>query len=183
MTSRGGWWRLQVFLLVACALCPQFSSGLSPGAALEYAVKAAYLFKFTRFIEWPATAFASPDSPFNICILGNNPFGESIQQDVNGETVAGRRVAVQRLDHLPAPGVCQILYAGNPEERIRALGEIPKGVLTIGEGAAFARAGGMIGFLVENRRVTFDINWKVAEANGLKLNSGLLTVARTVIRQ
>ncbi len=64
---------------------------------LEYEVKAAFLLNFTKFIEWPAGAFASPDSPFTICILGRDPFGRALDQIVAGESVNGRKLAVRRV--------------------------------------------------------------------------------------
>lgn len=165
--------------LLAALLAPLTSVG-APGS-LEYAVKATYLLKFTRFIVWPQAAVGAGET-FNICILGSDPFGAALNQVVAGEEVAGRKIEIQRLERDPAPGACQLLYIGEHEERPHFTGEPGRAVLTIGEGSDFARNGGMIGFVIENRRVTFDINWRAAETSGLKLSSGLLTVARTVIR-
>jgi hypothetical protein len=166
--------------IVLATLLVSVTSAGSPGS-LEYAVKATYLLKFTRFISWPRAAPGAGES-FNICILGSDPFGRTLNQVVSGEEVAGRKISVQRLERDPAPGACQVLYIGEHEERPRFTAEPGRAVLTIGEGPDFARNGGMIGFVIENRRVTFDINWRAAETSGLKLSSGLLTVARTVIR-
>ncbi len=162
------------------ALSAPVTSAASAGS-LEYAVKATYLLKFTRFIVWPQAALGT-EEPFNICILGSDPFGATLNQVVSGEEVSGHKISVQRLDRDPAPGACQVLYIGEHEERPRFTTEPGRAVLTIGEGSGFARNGGMIGFVIENRRVTFDINWRAAETSGLKLSSGLLTVARNVIR-
>jgi hypothetical protein len=162
------------------SLLTAMASAASAGS-LEYAVKATYLLKFTRFVVWPQAALGSGDS-FNICILGSDPFGSTLNQVVAGEEVAGRKIAIRRVERDPAPGSCQVLYIGAHEERPRSTGEPGRAVLTVGEGSEFARNGGVIGFVIENRRVTFDINWRAAEASGLKLSSGLLTVARTVIR-
>lgn len=165
--------------LLAALLACMASAG-APGS-LEYAVKATYLLKFTRFVAWPQAALGTGES-FNICILGSDPFGATLSKVVSGEEVSGRKISIQRLDRDPAPGTCQVLYIGEHQERPHFTGEPGRAVLTIGEGPDFARNGGMIGFVIENRRVTFDINWRAAEASGLKLSSGLLTVARTVIR-
>jgi hypothetical protein len=170
----------RIAVLVLAALLASITSAGAPGS-LEYAVKATYLLKFTRFIVWPQAAMGAGDS-FHICILGADPFGATLNQVVAGEEVAGRKIAIQRLEREPAPGACQVLYIGPHEERPRFTGEPGRAVLTVGEGSSFARDGGMIGFVVENRRVTFDINWRAAEASGLKLSAGLLTVAKTVIR-
>ena len=176
---------LWVCLAVAPGLAPRpsFAAPAATDASLEYAIKAADLLKFTKFIEWPADTLGAPDAAFNICIWGNNPFGEILDQVVSGEVAYGRKIAVQRLVREPAPGACQVLFVGSPEEA-GAVGRPARGsgVLTVGEGEDFARNGGMIGFVIENRRVTFDINWQAAERAGLKLSSGLLGVARSVIR-
>jgi hypothetical protein len=175
--------RRSAAVVLAALLAALFACMTSAGApgSLEYAVKATYLLKFTRFIVWPQAAVGTGES-FNICILGSDPFGATLTQVVTGEEVAGRKIEIQRLDRDPAPGVCQVLYIGEHEERPRFTAEPGRAVLTIGEGSVFARNGGMIGFVIENRRVTFDINWRAAETSGLKLSSGLLTVARAVIR-
>jgi hypothetical protein len=170
----------RIAALVLAALLASMASAGAPGS-LEYAVKATYLLKFTRFIVWPQAAVGAGDS-FNICILGFDPFGATLNQVIAGEEVAGRKIEIRRLEREPSPGACQVLYIGQHEERPRFTEEPGSAVLTVGEGSEFARGGGMIGFVVENRRVTFDINWKAAEAAGLKLSSGLLTVAKTVIR-
>jgi hypothetical protein len=165
--------------LLAALLAPLARAAAA--GSLEYAVKATYLLKFTRFVVWPQAALGSAES-FNICILGPDPFGATLNQVVSGEQVDGRKIAIQRLEREPAPGACQVLYVGQHQERPPFTGEPGRAVLTVGEGSDFVRNGGVIGFVIENRRVTFDINWRAAEASGLKLSSGLLTVARTVIR-
>ncbi|HXE63345.1 MAG TPA: YfiR family protein [Bryobacteraceae bacterium] len=172
--------RIGVVVLVAL-LAAMTDAGASAPGSLEYAVKATYLLKFTRFVAWPQAAMGTNET-FNICILGSDPFGATLNQVVAGEEVAGRKIAIQRLEREPAPGACQVLYIGEHQDRPRFTGEPGRAVLTVGEGSDFARNGGMIGFVIDNRRVTFDINWRAAEASGLKLSSGLLTVAQKVIR-
>jgi hypothetical protein len=176
--------RLAAAVLLGALLAPWFTcmaaAAVSAGS-IESAVKATYLLKFTRFVVWPQAALGAGNS-FNICILGSDPFGAALSQVVSGEEVAGHKIAIQRLERDPAPGACQVLYVGQHQDRPRFTAEPGRAVLTVGEGSSFARNGGVIGFVIENRRVTFDINWRVAEASGLKLSSGLLTVARTVIR-
>ncbi len=148
---------------------------------LEYQVKAVFLLNFTKFVEWPATAFPAPRSPVEICILGDDPFGGVLDQVLAGETVNGRRVIAQRIKQVPAPKTCDVLYAGRPDKEIlRYLAGAGPGVLTVGEGAAFLRGGGMIAFVLENRRVRFAINQAAAEGAGLKLSSKLLNVAKSV---
>ena len=151
--------------------------------ALEYQVKAAFLLNFTKFIEWPEAAFANTNSPIAICILGNDPFGSVLNQLVEGESVSGRRVTVQRINRAPSPKTCQVLFAAAPERDVlRLIPSLGPGVVTVGEGEEFVRAGGMIGFVIANRRVQFEINQTAAEKAGLKLSARLLGVARAVTK-
>jgi len=144
-------------------------------------VKATFLLNFTKFVEWPAAAFEDAASPISICILGDDPFQGILNQLVEGEVVNGRRVTVQKIRRAPSPKSCQILFAGKPEKDLPAvLAAVGPGVLTVGEGPDFLREGGIIAFVVENRRVRFDINQSAAANASLILSSRLLSVARTV---
>jgi hypothetical protein len=163
--------------LLCCSLfvCP------AAEAPREYAIKAAFLLNFIKFIEWPASAFGLAESPVTICILGEDSFGATINQIVEGEIVSGRRVAVQRIKHLPAPKSCQVLFWGGSEGApAKHLPDLGPGVLTVGEGQSFMREGGMIAFVIDNRHVRFDVNQAAAEHAGLKISSKLLSVARVV---
>jgi hypothetical protein len=165
-------------LMVAC---PVVLSAQAP--ASEYQVKAAFLLNFTRFIEWPAEAFAGPDSPLTICVLGEDPFGSTLDQLVEGEKVKERRLALKRIRRAPTPKSCQVLFAPDSEKDVgEILTDLGPGVLTVGEGDGFLRTGGMIGFIVEGRHVRFDINLRAAANASLNLNARLLNVARTVHR-
>ena len=150
-------------------------------AALEYEVKAAFLLNFTKFIDWPASAFATPAAPFTICILGRDPFGQALDQTVEGESVNGRKLAVRRISQSPELQGCQVVFVDSGEKEVRKiLNGLKNGVLTVGQGEGFMREGGMIAFVIENRRVRFDINQSAAENAGLRLSSKLLSVARSV---
>jgi len=149
--------------------------------SLEYRVKAAFLMNFPKFVQWPPTAFPSDQSPIPVCTLGDDVFGAALDQMVAGESANGRKLVVQRLQNLPVPKSCRVLFVNLEEKaRARALGELDPGVLTVGEGDRFLREGGMIAFVVENRRVRFDINQTAAENAGLRMSSQLLKVARVV---
>jgi hypothetical protein len=175
--------RSLTFWTWACAgvlLSPPYATA---DATLEYQVKAAFLLNFTKFIEWPATAFADAGAPFTICVLGNDPFGSALEQVVSGETVGGRKLAVRKMDQPPAPQTCQVVFqAGTGKDRAAAPGSLGAGVLTVGEGESFVREGGIIAFVIDNHRVRFDINQSAADHAALKLSSKLLSVARSVTR-
>jgi len=170
------------------APCLVFLLGLvlpppSPAAdeSLEYQVKAAFLLNFTKFVEWPAAAFEAADSPIAICILGEDPFGTALDQIVAGEVVSGRKLTIQRLKRAPAPKSCQVLFIGRADKDVPKIPPgLGPGVLTVGDGESFIRDGGMIAFVLENRRVRFSINQSAAENAGLRLSSKLLSVARSV---
>jgi len=148
--------------------------------ASEYQVKAAFLLNFTKFVDWPPAAFADPNAPFTICVLGDDPFGTVLDQIVEGEKVNERRLAVRRIHGKETAG-CQELFVTSSEKDVRhMLANLGPGVLTIGEGEDFIRDGGIIAFVVEHRRVRFDINQSAAANADLRLSSKLLSVARTV---
>ena len=148
----------------------------------EYQVKAAFLLNFTKFIEWPESQFADADAPLTICILGEDPFGTALDEVIAGELINGRKVIVERLKEQPSSG-CQVLFVNKPEKDARKIATSSgPGVLTIGEGKDFIDAGGIIAFVVENRRVRFDINQRAAQRSNLRISSRLLSVARVVER-
>jgi hypothetical protein len=163
-------------LPLALALLPALT--LAAEQPLEYQVKAAFLLKFTGFVEWPPP----PDthSPFSLCIVGEDPFGHVLDQLVEGENVNGRKIVVRRI-HREASGSCALVYIAAQEKNIEEiLTAAGPGVLTVGEGETFLDRGGMIAFVIENRRVRFDIDAGIARKAGLKISSRLLNVARIV---
>ena len=173
----GRWLRV-----LAAMLCLVFTrQSRAADESLEYQVKSAFLLNFTKFIEWPSAAFEAPDSPIAICILGEDPFGATLDQIVAGEVVDNRKVTVLRIKRAPTPKACQVLFLGRPEKEVASLlPSLEAGVLTVGEGESFLRDGGMIAFVIENRRVRFSANQMAAESAGLKISARLLNVARSV---
>ena len=180
-------WRCgAVLFIVAILLLPATLGSSQPAAAasveppLEYQVRAAFLLNFTKFIEWPALETSNPDTPFNICILGSDPFGTALDQILQGETAGGRKLTVQRIRREEIKS-CQVLYLGKTDKDVREMVSSPMyGVLTVGEGESFIRDGGMIAFVIENRRVRFHINLAAAQGAALHISSRLLRVARSV---
>jgi hypothetical protein len=147
----------------------------------EYHVKAAYLFNFTRFIDWPPAAFATPDASFAVCVLGPDPFGTALADVFAGETVGGREVVVRRIGEPAEARGCHIVFTADlalAGAIAAALEKRP--VLTVGDGEAFARGGGMIAFRPEGPTIRFDVNAAVLEAAGLTASSQLLGLARIV---
>ena len=150
---------------------------------LEYQVKAAFLLNFTKFVECPPGAFADEHSPLAICILGEDPFGDALNEIVKGEAVNGHEIVVSRIGRPPAPKACQVLFVTRAEKDVRKmLGELGPGVLTVGEGERFLQDGGVVAFVIENRRVRFDIDQSAAAKGMLNISSRLMNVARSVAK-
>ncbi len=178
-TKRGSRRTSSLFAVLLALLWPSIVPAVEP-QNLEYQIKAAFLLNFTRFIEWPAPNPADAAAPFGICILGDDPFGPALNQIVEGETVGSRPIVIRRI-HAEAPGSCAILYVSKDEKNIAGIiAAAGPGVLTVGEGDPFLDQGGMIAFVVENRRVRFNIDQTAARKAGLKLSSRLLSVARSI---
>lgn len=170
------------FLLTAAILCNRWVPQLyAAPASIEYNVKAAFLLNFTKFVDWPPNAFGTPDARLTICILGDDPFGRVIDQIVEGESVNGHKIAVERL-RTDQQKSCQVAYIGNNGTMPSVFSAARAAVLTVGEGDDFLHQGGIIGFVIDNRHVRFDINLKAATNASLKLSSKLLSVARSVER-
>ncbi len=167
-------------VLLACVSISSYPARAAEAEPLEYQVKAAFLLNFTKFVQWPASAFADEHSPLAICILGEDPFGNTLTEIVKGETVNGRDIVVQRMRR-PEPKSCQVLYVAKSEkDAARTLADLGTGVLTVGEGEKFLRDGGIIAFVIQDRRVRFDIDQAAAAKARLTLSSRLMNVARSV---
>lgn len=154
-----------------------------PLVTSEYAVKAAFLYNFAKFVDWPADAFRSPRDPMVLCLLGEDPFGRELDRTVGGKTVLGRQLVVRRLETLTGVEECRILFVSSSEgprfgQVLAAVAD--HAVLTVGEEEAFGRAGGIISFVVRQSRVRFQIDRAAAARAGLGISSQLLELAETV---
>jgi hypothetical protein len=153
-------------------------------ASSEHQVKAAFLFHFAQFVEWPPAAFKSADSPLTYCTVGGDPFRGALDASLNEKTINGRPVRVLHFEHAQEVQGCQILFIGTTEKKyITATLASLKGapVLIVGETEHFAQDGGMIGFFLEDNKVRFEINLDAAEHAKLKISARLLALAKTVI--
>jgi hypothetical protein len=165
-------------LAVLLSLAPAVASGAE--ASLEYAVKAAYLYKFAPFVDWPANAFAGPSAPFAVCVFGQDPFGRLLDDAVRGQSVGGRRIVVRRPAAIQDAQSCQVLYLGRSgrtsvAESLRLLRGRP--ILTVTE-----EGGGVVQFVLRDGRVRFAVDAERARQNGLGLSSKLLALAVSVRR-
>ena len=185
LKARQGFTRLTIgglMLLLITAFPVQRLRGQTQTlVSLEFQVKAAFLLNFTKFVEWPQEAFPEANSPITICLLGDDPFGRVLDQLLAGEVVNERALTVRRISDVPRARTCQILFINRREQDVpQLLRTLGGGVLTVSESDEFISDGGMINFVIDDRRVRFDINQTAAEAASLQLSSQLLKVARSV---
>ena len=175
--------------LALLALLSGLSSGAQdpkPAVYPEYQVKAAYLTDLGRYVEkWSNRANPAPDEPFDLCVLGQDPFGAALDDAVRGEKIGGAPLEAKRISRPQDALGCRILFIGAMEESqlsavIAVLGTAP--VLTVADLPDFVKHGGMVQFVLDGNHVHFEINLAAAQRAGLKLSSELLKVARAVRR-
>lgn len=173
-----------LLLMLACAVASNAPSAEpQPEAPSEYQIKAAFLYNFAKFVEWPPDPRTNARDPILLCIAGYDPFGEILDQTILGKTANGHPFAIQRFRREEDARGCQILFTSSSDQRyIRSLLAILKGssVLTVGETEGFPRLGGIINFTLEENKVRFEINVDAAERERLKISSKLLRVAKVV---
>lgn len=170
--------------LVAAALCAlSFVAVGWAQASREYDLKAVFLYNFATFVDWPETAFADPDSPIVIGVLGEDPFGAALDEVVANEKVKGRPLEVRRCATIAEGKACHILFISSSErENVRAVLRETSGrpILTVADLPRFVDAGGMVGFAT-GPRLQLHVNATAARNSGLIISSKLLRVA--VVRE
>lgn len=172
-------------LLFLPALLLSSTLGLSAetGNYKEYQIKAAFLYNFTQFIEWPTNAFPEAGSPLKIGILGNDPFGKTLDDLIRDEKVNGHPLTVSRHRRVEEVKGCHILFVSQSEasridDILQALKDRP--ILTVGESENFARSGGMIRFITEKNKTRLRINATAAKDANLIISAKLLRLAEIV---
>jgi hypothetical protein len=152
----------------------------------EYLIKAGFIYNFAKLVEWPTAAFAQPDSPIVIGILGDDPFGATLDRIVADKKINGRGFVVKRLKwskDLKDLKDCNILFVSSSEtEHLDSLVDTVKWlpILTIGDATGFAKRGGIMNFTLEDNKVRFEVNVDAAKHADLTISSRLLTLARIV---
>jgi hypothetical protein len=151
-------------------------------ASGEYQVKAAFLYNFLKFVDWPAQSFANDSSPFIIGVVGNDRFNSAIDQAISGKTANGRPIVIKRFASSKTLTYCHILFI-SPSETDRfkqILATAGPGVLTVSESERFTQMGGIINFTIVDSKIRFEINQSAAERAGLRISAKLLSLARVV---
>jgi len=168
-----------VMLSLLALLGNVLTTQMQAQTADQYQVKAAFIFNFAKFVDWPSDALADGGA-LVVGVVGDDPFGSALDR-INGNTVNGRRLRIKRLrwdDNLRG---CQILFISNSEgKHLEKIMDSIKGssVLTIGEMPQFNQAGGMIRFLIQNNKVRFEINAAPAGQARLRISSKLLALSK-----
>ena len=168
--------------LLIVALAWGSGSAADSPSSREYIVKAAFLYNFAKFVEWPPAAFVSDTSPLTLCILGDDPFGQAIDA-IEGKAAGRRRLTVRRTHTLAQIDNCHILFVARSERAsvdtiLTKAGQ--KGLLTVSDLEGFADSGGMIGLIREGNKIRFEINLEAARQAGLMISSKLLNLAKIV---
>ena len=172
-------------LIVCVGLAAALSAGLPTraraenAASREYALKAAFLYNFLRFVEWPP----DPRTPPLVCVVGAGEASAAVQRALAGKQVEGQAVGVQVLTSSASTESCTLVFVPDASQDAwpplrTSLACRP--VLTVGESAAFLAAGGSVSVFAETNRLRFDVNRAGTSCTGLRFSSKLLSLARTV---
>ena len=159
---------------------PLHAQGLS---ADEYKLKAAFLYNFTQYVEWPVTAFSSPSAPFVVCVAGNNPFGEHLKA-LESRMYKTHAIAVAFPKTLTEVRSCHILYADDlratnfGREPWKILADLP--LLTVSSTNEASEAGFGIGFMIQSGRLRWALNLAATRQAQLKVSSKLIEIAASV---
>lgn len=143
----------------------------------EYQLKAVFLFNFAQFVDWPSAAFADRRAPLVVATLGDDPFGQYLDDLVRGERIEGRPMEVRRFRRVEEIDACHLLFIGASEDaRLEAIFRGLKGrkVLTVGESWTFSRQGGMVRFVMEKGKISLHINVDASREAGLIISSKIL---------
>lgn len=155
----------------------------SMASSLEYEIKAAFIYNFAKFVEWSDITGAEKNNILPLCILGDDPFGDTIDK-LDGRRVQNLPIRVKRIGSVNDYAGCQILFISRSEtdnlkEVIDVL-SLKKGILSISDIDGFAQSGGVIELVLEENKVKFTVNIKAAKESDLNLSSKILRLAKIV---
>ncbi len=150
----------------------------------EYAIKAAYLYQFGRYVQWPPDSFADSRAPLVIGILGRAPFGDILDEIARNKHVEGRPIVIRRFASMADYKPCHILFVTASVDEAEATAAISMAkkapVLLVGEEPGFIQEGGLVNFFMDGNRIRFEINAEAARHERLKISSKLLNLAKIV---
>jgi hypothetical protein len=180
--SLNGWswiWFMMSTLLVFSGLDLAAQTAIST----EYKIKAAFLYNFSQFVDWPAEAFAEAQTPLVIGVIGEDPFGAYLDEIVRGETGNNHPLVVQRYQKVEEIKTCHILFVSQSESKkleqiLTSLKD--RRILTVSDVESFAQHGGMIRFVTEKNKIRFRVNLETTKAANLTISSKLLRPAEII---
>ena len=176
-------WRCFALVLLLCASIPAKGLDAQQSGLGEYKIKATYLYNFGRFIRWPEDLASGKSDSFDVCVLGQDPFGQTLDSTFAGETLDGKPVVIKRVAKPQDALGCRILFISSTEEaHLKTILAVldDAGTLTVSDMPNFAERGGMIQFVFEGSKIRFEVNLASAGSSRLVLSSELLKVASTV---
>ena len=182
-------WSVLSFRLLLAAVAAAWALVATPALPAQnarptdYLVKATYLYNFGRFVEWPRKAATAQSGPFTVCVFGQDPFGPSLDATLAGETIGGKTIVAKRISSAEESDDCQILFLSlSDDSRLnKTIADLDKkAVLTVSDMPQFVKRGGMIQFVLEGKKVRFEVNLTATQDAGLGLSSELLKVATAV---
>jgi hypothetical protein len=172
------------FLALVAALGGVRAASPQTNPSSEYQVKAAFLYHFAQFVEWPSEALKDAGTPLTYCTIGEDPFQGALDAALNGKTIGEHPLRVRHVKQEQDARGCQVVFIGESEKKL--LGSVlanlkGNAVLIVGESEHFVQNGGTIGFLEEENKIRFEINLEAAEKAKLKISSKLLALAKNVV--
>ena len=179
--------RLRLALAATFLICglQARAQNFDASGSSEYLVKAGFIYNFAKLVEWPAATFGNSGRPIVIGVLGNDSFAATLERVVDGKNIELRPFLVKRLRSAKESKecACHMLFIASAESsRAEEIVQLLKGtsVLTIAETPGFSKQGGVINFVLEDRKVRFEVNVDAAKQAGLNISSRLLSLARIV---
>jgi hypothetical protein len=182
------WWQVCAgrFGISACAalivgaFCASLPLQAQISSSEEYRLKLAFLFNFAKFVEWPADAFSSRQSPLNSCIVGRDPFDSELERQVAARSLNGHPVAIRTLRRGDNPTGCHLVFL--PVSSDSSLGAVLKqldgSAITVGESAGFVARGGVVNFVIEGTMLRFEVNLSASQRVRSRISSRFLALAK-----
>lgn len=148
----------------------------------SYRVKAAFLYNFAKFVEWPEASFKASTDSLSICIAGENPFGDSLERAVENKTAGPHPFTIRVITEIQQAAACQMVFVPDSQRKRFAPADLARGsgLLAVGESPGFATQGGVVNFKIEGGHVRFQINLDAAERQKLIISSKLLNLAEVL---
>ncbi len=176
-----------VIAVAAVATVPQ-SSQANTERAREYLLKAAFVYNFAKFVDWPATAFATDCSPLIMCIHGHEAFAQ-FAAAMKGKSIANRPIEVFDAHRSGTPASCHLAFAGGDADADAAdaadahglVRSEAAGVLTVSDARNFVRGGGMVGLITVDNKMRFEVNLSASRKAGIRINAVVLRLAKSVL--